>query len=106
MTPLWWSILLSTIGATGVYLTGRRLWIGFAIGLGAQVLWVAYGVSTEQWGFLGSAALYGWMNFVSLRRWLADREGDDSAPTGTSQTAAGDESRPDRHDLARDTGEG
>jgi len=72
INPLW-SVVLTIVGATGIYLTGRKLWLGFAIGLFAQTLWVAYGFATGQWGFYGSAAIYGWVNYLGLRRWLRDK---------------------------------
>lgn len=78
MISPWWSVVLTVVGASGIYLTGRRLWAGFAVGLGAQALWVAYGLTTGQWGFLGSAAVYGWMNYLGLRRWLADNKTEET----------------------------
>lgn len=72
--PMWWSLVLAVIGAAGVYLTGRKLWTGFAVGLGVQVLWIAYAVATSQYGFFISAGLFGWMNYLGLRRWLNDKK--------------------------------
>lgn len=51
----WWSWLLTIVGVTGLYFAGRRRALGWAIGLGAQALWLAYAISTRQWGFLASA---------------------------------------------------
>lgn len=54
----WWSIILAAVGIAGLYVAGRKLWWGWLIGLGAQVLWVAYAVATRQWGFIASALAY------------------------------------------------
>lgn len=67
----WWSWLLTAIGATGLLMAGSRNQYGWAVGLSAQVLWVAYAVSTEQWGFLASALIYGSVygrNFLKWRK--------------------------------------
>jgi len=64
---MWWSWILAAVGITGIYLAGSKRLAGWAIGVGAQVLWVAYAVSTRQWGFLVTAVAYGW---VYTRNWL------------------------------------
>jgi hypothetical protein len=64
-----WSWLLMAVGVTGLYLAGRRHWIGWAIGLGAQVLWLAYSISTRQWGFLVSCFVYGAIHLRNLIAW-------------------------------------
>lgn len=94
MISPWWSVVLTAIGATGIYLTTRKLWAGFAVGLAVQVLWMTYAVVTKQWGFIGSAVIYGWVNFLGLRRWLDDkrREGGRRAQTRTEEATAGSES--------------
>lgn len=66
-----WSWLLTGVGVTGLYFAGRRQAVGWMIGLGAQVLWLAYAITTRQWGFLASCACYGTVharNFVQWRR--------------------------------------
>lgn len=74
MTPLAWSILLPLVGAGGLYLTTRKLWAGYAVGLGVQVLWVVYAIVTAQWGFIGSALLFGWINILGIRSWHGYKE--------------------------------
>lgn len=60
MIPFWaWSWILTAIGATGLLLAGKKVPWAWLVGLGAQVLWVAYAVATRQWGFLASAFIYG-----------------------------------------------
>lgn len=69
MSP-WWSWVLTLIGVTGWWLTGRRMWQGWAVAISVQVLWVAYAISTKQYGFLVAAVLYGGMAAHNLRQWL------------------------------------
>ncbi|MGI5153471.1 hypothetical protein ACQEVC_45330 [Plantactinospora sp. CA-294935] len=42
------------------------------IGLAVQVLWLAYALVTEQWGFILSAVAYGAMAAHNLRKWRAE----------------------------------
>lgn len=65
-----WSWLLMAVGVTGLYLAGRKSWVGWAVGLGAQVLWLGYSITTEQWGFLVSCFVYGAVYIRNLRAWL------------------------------------
>lgn len=67
----WWSWLLAAVGIFGLWLAGRKSAWGWAVGAGAQVLWVGYAVAMAQWGFLASACAYGAVyvrNFVMWRR--------------------------------------
>ncbi len=54
-----WSWALAGVGITGIWLAGRNNKLGWAIGLGAQVLWLAYAIATRQWGFIATALAYG-----------------------------------------------
>ena len=69
----WWSWLLTAVGVTGLYFAGRKRSLGWAIGLGAQVLWVAYALTTDQYGFLVSAGAYGWIYAKNFRAWRAEQ---------------------------------
>lgn len=69
MIPLWWSILLTAVGVTGLWVAGRRSAWGWVIGLAAQVLWIAYAVATQQWGFILSALAYGFIYARNAYRW-------------------------------------
>lgn len=63
-----WSWVLTIIGITGWWMVGSRRRSGFVVGMGVQVLWIVYAVTTRQWGFVASAFLYG---SVAARNWLA-----------------------------------
>jgi uncharacterized membrane protein len=69
---MWWSWLLTVVGVLGLYIAGRKNKVGWAIGIGAQTLWMAYAVTTQQYGFCLSAVAYGWVYSKNLLRWLAE----------------------------------
>lgn len=76
----WWSYLLTAVGVLGLYLAGKKDRRGWVVGMGAQLLWFAYAISTRQWGFIGSCVAYGSVytrNFLAWRR-EALREDDAS----------------------------
>lgn len=74
MIPVWWSVALTALGGLGwLLVTLDRRIHGFLVGLAAQVAWVTYAVATAQWGFIGSAALFGAINALGLARWLRAR---------------------------------
>lgn len=69
MIPVWWSLALTALGATGwLLVTLDRRGVGFTVGLTAQVAWTAYAIATGQWPFIASAVLYGVINLLGLRR--------------------------------------
>jgi hypothetical protein len=75
MVPAWWSFVLTAVGVFGLFLAGRKSKWGWAVGLGAQALWIAYATFTHQWGFYVSALAYGW---VYARNFMAWRKADAS----------------------------
>lgn len=64
-----WSWILTAVGVTGLYLAGKRYWWAWYVGLGAQFLWLAYALSTKQYGFIFSAAAYGWVYLKNGLAW-------------------------------------
>lgn len=70
----WWSYLLAGVGITGLWLAGSMRMMGWVIGLGVQILWIAYAIATSQWGFIVSALAYAVVNFRNARRWRRNRE--------------------------------
>lgn len=69
----WWSWTLAAIGVCGLWLTTRRDWRGYLVGLSVQALWVTYAVATGQFGFIASAIAYGAVNVIGIRRWRSAR---------------------------------
>lgn len=74
MTAWWWSWLLASVGLTGLWLAGSKRATGWAIGIGVQVLWIAYAVATGQWGFIASALAFGAVNVRNLIKWKREAE--------------------------------
>lgn len=66
-----WSYALAAVGILGIWLAGRKSLWGWAVGFGAQALWIIYALVTAQYGFIVSAlayaAIYG-RNWVKWRR--------------------------------------
>lgn len=74
---IWWSVVLTAMGLTTVYLAGQRRTSAWVVGLTTQLAWASYAVATEQWGFLASVACYG---AIYLRNLLAWRRADALTP--------------------------
>lgn len=64
-----WSYLLAAVGILGIWMAGRKSWVGWAIGCGAQLLWVAYALVTAQYGFIISALAYAAVYANNWRKW-------------------------------------
>ena len=72
----WWSWLLTAVGVTGLYLAGQKKRWAWLVGLGAQSLWLAYAMVTQQWGFIVSAAAYGWVYARNALLWMRPAEAE------------------------------
>ena len=83
MSPLW-SYLLTVVGVFGLWLAGRKDRRGWMVGVGAQMLWVAYAITTRQWGFLVSAGAYGWVYAKNARAWEPVHDPDSTTSQETS----------------------
>ena len=70
----WWSWLLMTVGITGVYLTGKRLWWGWLVGVLSEILWITYAIITKQYGFIVAGLVYGIVFAMNARKWYLMRE--------------------------------
>jgi hypothetical protein len=69
----WWvSWALSILGVIGIYLTGRKKWYGFAVGIANECAWVFYAVSTKQWGFIFGSTIYISVYSLNINKWLSD----------------------------------
>lgn len=67
-----WSYLLTAVGVFGLYLAGRKDRRGWIVGIFAQVLWLAYAITTKQYGFVFSVFAYGWVYTKNARAWKED----------------------------------
>lgn len=77
---VWWSWALAAVGIVGMWLAGHGNPAGWAVGLLAQALWLAYALATRQYGFVVTAVAYAlvyWRNWRRHRSSSAIREGGD-----------------------------
>lgn len=72
---LWWSFTLTAFGAAGIFLTYRSYtaYLGPAIGISIQLVWVAYALASQQWWFIVSALLYGGSHLYGIRKRRRER---------------------------------
>lgn len=68
VNPLW-SVSLTIISITTMYVAGRKRWEGWALGLAGQLVWITYALVTIQYAFVASAILHGTVYGINLRRW-------------------------------------
>lgn len=59
------------MGVFGLWLVGRKLSAGWAVGIGAQALWAVYALATRQYGFMLSVIAYSAINVKNWRAWRA-----------------------------------
>lgn len=64
-----WSWALAAIGVSGVFLTTKKLYAGFVVGVLVQLLWISYAIASSQYGFIASALAFGWVNALGWYRW-------------------------------------
>lgn len=76
MSGLIWSLALAVIGIAGLLLAGQKNKLGWALGLFAQLAWIAYALISRQYGFILSAVAYG---IVYSRNWLRWRREERAA---------------------------
>lgn len=76
----WWSWALTLIGVTGFWLAGRKVWWCWYVNIANQVLWVAYAVLSQQWGFLLGVPIYLAVFGRNAYRWTRDHHAP-PAPT-------------------------
>ena len=68
-----WSYTLAGLGVLSLYLTGKKLKSGWLVGLVNSGLWIIYGLTTDQHGFILSAVVFIVVQYKNYFAW--DREG-------------------------------
>lgn len=69
----WWvSWALSIMGVIGIWLTGRKKWYGFAVGIANECAWVAYSINTKQWGFIFGSTIYIAVYSLNINKWISE----------------------------------
>jgi nicotinamide riboside transporter PnuC len=67
-----WSYLLAGLGVLSLYLTGKKLKSGWVVGLVNSGLWIIYGLTSNQYGFIVSAVVFIVVQYKNYLAW--DRE--------------------------------
>jgi nicotinamide riboside transporter PnuC len=67
-----WSWVLAAIGVTGIFLVGRKTIWGWLILCVNEVLWIAYALATDQYGFIAMALAYAAVYIKSYIHWRND----------------------------------
>jgi hypothetical protein len=67
-----WSWALSAIGVIGIYLTGKKNWRGYAVGCVTECAWVAYAITTKQWGFIFGSTIYISVYLFNINKWVTE----------------------------------
>ena len=67
-----WSWVLSLIGVAGFWLAGRKVWWCWYVNIANQIIWTAYALITEQWGFLVGVAVYSWVFIGNAAKWTRE----------------------------------
>ena len=69
----WWaSWVLSVLGVVGIWLTGKKHWHGFAVGIVNEIAWVAYAIKTHQIGFIFGSTIYIAVYSLNINKWLSE----------------------------------
>lgn len=68
-----WSWLLTIVGVTGFILAGRKVWWAWYVNLACQILWFAYAIITQQWGFIVAALVYSVVFTQNAIKWTRER---------------------------------
>jgi nicotinamide riboside transporter PnuC len=66
-----WSYVLAGLGILSLYLTGKKMKSGWIVGLINSGLWIVYGITSNQFGFIISAVFF---IAVQLKNYLSWRK--------------------------------
>ena len=77
--------ILALWGAAGMYVAGKGQWKGWARGLAAQPVWVAFALVVHSWPLVLSPLLYGTVYGRNLWRWYREAKLKRCTEAGTHQ---------------------
>jgi len=69
-----WSYVLAAIGVTGIFFVGRKTMWGWLVLLLNECIWVAYALSTDQYGFIIMATAYSAVYIKSYLAWKKEAQ--------------------------------
>lgn len=62
-----WSWILAAGGLGQLWLAGRKYRSAWIVGFATSCLWAVFAITTGSWGFLVSAAIFG---YVHVNNWI------------------------------------
>lgn len=66
--------VVTVVGLTGFILAGRKIWWAWYVNLFCQALWVVYALTTDQYAFLVSAAVYSVVFGQNAIKWTREHQ--------------------------------
>jgi nicotinamide riboside transporter PnuC len=69
-----WSWVLAAIGVTGIFFVGKKVVWAWLILLVNEAIWIAYAISTKQYGFIVMATAYAIVYIKSYLAWKKEAE--------------------------------
>lgn len=64
-----WSWVLAAVGVTGIFFVGKKTIWGWLILLLNECIWIAYAITTQQYGFIVAALAYAGVYIKSYLAW-------------------------------------
>jgi membrane protein implicated in regulation of membrane protease activity len=64
-----WSFVLEALGLSGAYFVARKVWWSWLVLAANSVLWVIYGWTTSQWGFVLSSTAFFAIYLRNAHKW-------------------------------------
>lgn len=87
-----WSFVLEGLGLCGAFFVARKVWWSWLILSTNSVLWVIYGWTTDQWGFVLSSTAFFAIYLRNAHKWKttesAERAVNGVTPSPTPAGAA------------------
>ena len=76
----YWSYVLAAIGVTGIFFVGRKTIWGWLVLCINEVIWIAYAIATDQYGFIIMALAYTAVYIKSYMGWKSEAESGTPQP--------------------------
>lgn len=68
----YWSWILAIFGVSGMFFVGKKTAWGWMVLLFNEVIWTAYAIVTQQYGFIVMAIAYATVYIKSFIEWRKD----------------------------------
>jgi hypothetical protein len=67
-----WSWILAAIGVTGIFFVGKKVVWAWLVLLVNEFIWIAYAITTKQYGFIVMATAYAIVYVRSYLSWSSE----------------------------------